>query len=267
MITTSVKFTVLASAGAIAAGATVTARLTRPDVDAGVVVPTPPVSGKTGANGQCTLALWPNSRGVNGSQYEIEVSDGPSVIHNFLITVPEQVGVVLAETIINQVPYPTVDAAQAALTAAQAAAAEAANASRLTIGTVTEGAAAATITGDAGAQVLNLVIPAAPDGGAGATNLAYTASPTGGTVTSDTGTDAILTLADATNAGLMAPAQHSKLASIAAGATAVTVDAAPTDGSGNAVSSNGVFDALAGKSDTSHNHSGTYDPTATRRER
>lgn len=62
-------------------------------------------------------------------------------------------------------------------------------------------------------------------GGGGATNLAYTASPTGGTVTSDTGTDATLTLADATNAGLMAPAQHSKLAGIASGATANATDA------------------------------------------
>ena len=99
--------------------------------------------------------------------------------------------------------------------------------------------------------------------GGGATNLAYTASPTGGTVTSDTGTDATLPLADATNAGLMAPAQHTKLAGIAAGATAVIVDATPTNGSGNAVSSDGVFDALANKSDTSHTHTGTYQPLAT----
>lgn len=62
-------------------------------------------------------------------------------------------------------------------------------------------------------------------GGGGTTNLAYTASPTGGTVTSDTGTDATLTLADGTNAGLMAPAQHTKLAGIATGATANATDA------------------------------------------
>lgn len=55
-------------------------------------------------------------------------------------------------------------------------------------------------------------------GGTGATNLGYTASPTGGIVTSDTGTDASVPLADGTNAGLMAPAQHTKLAGIAAGA-------------------------------------------------
>jgi len=62
-------------------------------------------------------------------------------------------------------------------------------------------------------------------GGGGATNLSYTASATGGTVSSDTGTDATLPLSDGTNAGLVAPAQHSKLAGIAAGATANSSDA------------------------------------------
>ena len=62
-------------------------------------------------------------------------------------------------------------------------------------------------------------------GGGGATNLSYTASATGGTVSSDTGTDATLPPSDGTNAGLMAPAQNSKLAGIAAGATANSSDA------------------------------------------
>lgn len=57
-------------------------------------------------------------------------------------------------------------------------------------------------------------------GGGSATDLSYTASPTGGTVASSTGEDATLTLANGTNAGLMAPAQHSKLAGIEANATA-----------------------------------------------
>lgn len=39
----------------------------------------------------------------------------------------------------------------------------------------------------------------------GATDLAYTPSPTQGTVTSSTGTDAIIPLADGTNAGLLSP--------------------------------------------------------------
>ena len=47
--------------------------------------------------------------------------------------------------------------------------------------------------------------------GGGATNLGYTASPTNGIVTSDTGTDATLPLADGTNAGLLKPAKYTVL--------------------------------------------------------
>jgi len=62
-------------------------------------------------------------------------------------------------------------------------------------------------------------------GGGGSTNLAYTASPTNGIVTSDTGTDATITLVDGTNAGLMTPAQKIKLDGVATGATANSSDA------------------------------------------
>jgi len=48
-------------------------------------------------------------------------------------------------------------------------------------------------------------------GGGGATNLGYTPSPTNGIVTSDTGTDATIPLADATNAGLLKPAKYTVL--------------------------------------------------------
>jgi len=46
----------------------------------------------------------------------------------------------------------------------------------------------------------------------GATNLGYTASPTNGIVTSDTGLDATIPLADSTNAGLLSPAEKSEIA-------------------------------------------------------
>jgi len=52
-------------------------------------------------------------------------------------------------------------------------------------------------------------------GGAGSgANLGYTASATNGTVTSDTGTDATLPLGTGTNAGLLAPAQFTKLSNL-----------------------------------------------------
>lgn len=47
--------------------------------------------------------------------------------------------------------------------------------------------------------------------GSTGTNLSYTPSPTGGTVYSDTGNDAVLTLADSTNAGLLKPSDYIKL--------------------------------------------------------
>ena len=50
-------------------------------------------------------------------------------------------------------------------------------------------------------------------GGSGA-NLGYTASATNGIVTSDTGTDATLPLGTGTNAGLLAPAQFTKLSNL-----------------------------------------------------
>lgn len=49
----------------------------------------------------------------------------------------------------------------------------------------------------------------------GATDLAYTPSPTNGIVTSSTGTDATLPLADATDAGLLKPADFTQLSTLA----------------------------------------------------
>lgn len=195
-------------------GARIVSTLTRLEADVGLVV-RQPIVGVTDAAGVVDLPHWPNARGLAGSRYKVQIWVNEAVIDSFFITVPDvDAGSwpVLAESIINQAPYPAVDAAQAAVALAQAAAIDAANASRLTIGTVTTGAPAATITGVAGAQQLNLVLPeGGGGGGAGATNLAYTASPTQGVVTSDTGTDATIPAADAVNAGLMTPAQFAKV--------------------------------------------------------
>ena len=45
----------------------------------------------------------------------------------------------------------------------------------------------------------------------GGANLSYTAAPTQGTVVSSSGTDAVIPAADGTNAGLMVPAQFTKV--------------------------------------------------------
>jgi len=65
-------------------------------------------------------------------------------------------------------------------------------------------------------------------GGAGATNLGYTASPTNGIVTSDTGTDATLPLADVTNAGLLAPADFTQLSGLVSALALKAPLASPT---------------------------------------
>ena len=76
------------------------------------------------------------------------------------------------------------------------------------------------------------------------TNLGYTPAPGKGTVTSSSGADADLPVADATNAGLMAPAQRTKLAGIEAGATA---DQSPAE----------IRDALAGLTGTARLDAGS----------
>ena len=59
--------------------------------------------------------------------------------------------------------------------------------------------------------ILTITNYASNQSGGGATDLGYTPSATNGIVTSSTGTDATLTLADGTNAGLLAPADFTKL--------------------------------------------------------
>lgn len=58
---------------------------------------------------------------------------------------------------------------------------------------------------------ITFTLPITGGEGSGVTNLSYTASSTDGTVNSDTGTDASIPLADATNAGLLSPAEKIKL--------------------------------------------------------
>ena len=59
----------------------------------------------------------------------------------------------------------------------------------------------------------------------GATDLAYTPSPTNGIVTSSTGTDATLPLADATDAGLLKPADFTQLSTLATDLANINTDA------------------------------------------
>ena len=72
--------------------------------------------------------------------------------------------------------------------------------SALQLNIVGNGTAGQVISSDADGSFSWIAAPS------GTTNLGYTPSPTNGTVTSSTGSDATLTLADTTNAGLLSPA-------------------------------------------------------------
>jgi hypothetical protein len=86
------------------------------------------------------------------------------------------------------------------------------------------------------------------------TDLGYTPSPTNGIVTSSTGVDATLPLASGTNAGLMAPAEKTKLASITEIFTTALKNS--YDSVVSWVSTNGA-NVLAHLSNTSNPHSTT----------
>jgi len=93
------------------------------------------------------------------------------------------------------------------------------------------------------------------------TNLSASRTSTAVTVISDTGTDAELAAADASNAGVMTAAQFTKMAGIATGATANSDDAtllarANHTGSQTISTVTGLQAALDGKAATSHTHSG-----------
>jgi len=149
----------LDSADSVAlAGVTVEATLTVPEVDGLMVVPTS-ISGVTDSNGSCLLNLWPNERGVNGSQYRIKArQQSGTLILSTLCTVPD--GDVLVEvplyTIITDPPYPAVDAALQAVINAQAqadlAATSAGAAATSATGSATSATAAATSATNAAAS-------------------------------------------------------------------------------------------------------------------
>jgi hypothetical protein len=102
--------------------------------------------------------------------------------------------------------------------------------------------------------------------GGGAADLGYTPSPTNGTVTSSTGTDATIPLADGTNAGLLSPTEKSNIATNNAkvsnathtgdvtGATALTIQ--PT-----AISGKTSKTTLAGTEELLINDAGTLKKT------
>ena len=67
-------------------------------------------------------------------------------------------------------------------------------------------------------------LTASTGGVAPTTNLSYVAGVSAGTVVSDTGTDAVIPLADGTNAGLLSAAEKAKIAALGSAANSATTD-------------------------------------------
>jgi hypothetical protein len=94
-------------------------------------------------------------------------------------------------------------------------------------GGLKDGAVGTTTIGDGAVTEAKLAsaVQTKLNGAGGATNLSVSQDATTVTVASDTGTDAVLAAADASNAGVMTAAQQTKLSGIAGGATANSSDA------------------------------------------
>ena len=60
-------------------GATVTFTLSAFDRDGGCFVTIQDITGITDANGECTISVWPNSAGEDGSYYDVTAVDAGGV--------------------------------------------------------------------------------------------------------------------------------------------------------------------------------------------
>lgn len=229
--------------------------LTAADIDASIIAPAP-TTVTLDANGVGTIALWPNAAGTQGTQYRVTIySQGGDLQFCGLATVPES-NCNLYAVLNLDAPAMVSD-----VSAHIADTTDAHDASAISVAAISGIAATnvQTAIAELKGDIDGLVV------GSGATNLAYTASPTNGIVTSDTGNDATLPLADGTNAGLMAPAQHTKLAGIsgtntgdqdlsgyattAAVSSAIGVHSGATDPHGDRSYADGAIGTHAGATD------------------
>lgn len=118
--TVAVTCTAYDQNGNAVAGGTFRARLNSTEIYNGFVVPEQ-VTGVADASGVCVLQLWPNALGVAGSAYRITAIN-PDTGQKYLDTtavVPNSA--CSLHQIIVAAPYPTVDASEQALIAAQGA--------------------------------------------------------------------------------------------------------------------------------------------------
>lgn len=123
--TVPVRISVYDQSGSPVSGGRVTARLDRTDYMDGYVIAPETLEGETNDAGLCILNLWPNELGTSGSLYKVVAynpDDQNRRYLNVLVAVPN--AACQLEHILQQQPFPPIDAAQAALQAAQSALAD-----------------------------------------------------------------------------------------------------------------------------------------------
>lgn len=241
--------------GEACASTLVTAKLDQNDQYSGGFVIADPVTGTTDEDGVVVLELFPNNPttglGTVGSTYTFSAKPAGGKAWKATAQIPNSacdlVDVVDAAIVSGITAAEVAEDNAQGYAAAASASANAADASA-DAAAASAGEAATAVAGHtadaSGAHAATAISVSAIDGmvstdvqgaleeiattvaglalDAEATNLAYTASPTGGTVTSSTGNDASLTLADGTNAGLMAPAQHTALSTATSSITSLS---------------------------------------------
>ncbi len=85
-----VQAVVVDQAGQLVEGATVTARLSAPQLYDGVVVPAT-ATATTDASGQCQLPLWPNALGADTTSfYTVSIARPGEVTESLRIAVPNE---------------------------------------------------------------------------------------------------------------------------------------------------------------------------------
>jgi hypothetical protein len=128
--TVQVQLALTAGDGSAVSGARVVAQLinavtqqasTDVDTATGLVISSADITGVTDSSGLLTFTLWPNALGSRGTQYMLTATAGGNLLMRNAISVPDAAAgqVVQVSAIINNAPFPAVDAAQQAVAQAQ----------------------------------------------------------------------------------------------------------------------------------------------------
>lgn len=107
--------------GTPGAGTRIEFRLPLREIDDGVMLPQLIVA-EADTNGEVTVPLWPNENGLESSYYDVTIFTCSRITHDRIVVPDADCNL---HDIMQRLPFPPIDVAQQAVTAAQKAAAEA----------------------------------------------------------------------------------------------------------------------------------------------